>query len=40
MDKNSSRRHLLRRVLLEAGGLLLALVYFGAFICVVDSLLF
>lgn len=40
MDKHLFPRHLARRVLLEAGGLLAALIVFAAFVYVVDALLF
>lgn len=39
VNRSCNSRHLLRRSLLEAGGLLLAAAYFGALIYVLDSLL-
>ena len=40
MNRNLFPRHLARRVLLEAGGLLAALIIFAAFVYVIDALLY
>lgn len=40
MESKKSPRHLTRRVLIEAGGLLLALAWLAAFVYVVDAILY